>query len=316
MEYKDYYQIMGVSRDASQDEIKRAYRKLARKYHPDVSKEAQAEERFKEVQEAYEVLKDPQKRAAYDQLGTRWKQGEEFHPPPGWDSGFEFYGGGFTGADASSFSDFFESLFGGRADFGRARPGGFGFDARGQDSFATIEISLEEAHRGTTRTVHLQSPEANEGGRIHLRDRTLNVKIPAGVTDGQQIRLSGQGSSGIGRGARGDLYLEIRLLPHPRFHVEGHNVILNLPITPWEAALGATVTVPTLGGSVDMKIPPGTRSGQKFRLKGRGLPGRKAGDQYVVVQIMAPPAGTEREKDLYREMARTMPFNPRADWTD
>lgn len=310
MEFKDYYKIMGVSRDASAEEIKRAYRKLARKYHPDVSKEPDAEARFKEINEACEVLKDPEKRAAYDQLGTRWKAGEDFRPPPDWNvGGFDF--GGFEGGP-THFSDFFEALFGGASPFGTRRSPRQGFRMRGENEYARLQISLEEAYRGATRTITLQIPEPDAQGRLVTRTRTLQVRIPAGVTQGQQIRLAGQGAPGIGGGPAGDLFLEIELLAHPLFRLEGRDVYLDLPVTPWEAALGATVSVPTLGGTVDMKIPAGSQSGQKLRLRGRGLPGRSPGDQYVVLQIMTPPAHNEAAKDLYRRMAREMPFNPRS----
>ncbi|RMD69392.1 MAG: J domain-containing protein [Gammaproteobacteria bacterium] len=300
MEYKDYYKILGVSRDATQEEIKRAYRKLARKYHPDVSKEPNAEERFKEIAEAYEVLKDPEKRAAYDQLGTH-RPGEEFRPPPGWEEQF-----GFGGAEG--FGDIFETLFG----FGRPRERAGGFRMRGQDEHAKILISLEDAYHGATKTITLQVPEMEPNGRVVTRTRTLQVRIPRGITPGQQIRLPGQGAPGIGGGPHGDLYLEIDFQPHPLYRVEGKDIYLDLPITPWEAALGAKVKVPTLGGPVEVKIPPGARSGQKLRLKGRGLPGHPPGDQYVVLQIVTPPATTEKEKAFYRKMAQEMPFNPRA----
>jgi curved DNA-binding protein len=312
MQYKDYYRILGLGREASQEDVKRAYRKLARKYHPDVSKERDAEERFKEVNEAYEVLKDPQKRAAYDQLGAGWKPGQDFTPPPGWSgSGFDFGGGGFTGSDASHFSDFFEMLFGGPSPLGRSgrRPG---FASRGSDERARISVTLEEAYRGTTRTLELQVPETDAHGRTRMRARSLKVKVPAGVTQGQQIRLGGQGTPGPGGGASGDLYLEVDLLPHPLFRVEGRDIQLSLPITPWEAALGATVAVPTLGGTVDLKIPADSQSGRKLRLNGRGLPGPAPGDQIVVLQIVTPPADSDAARDLYRRMARELPFNPRA----
>jgi curved DNA-binding protein len=325
MQFKDYYKIMGLSRGASQEEIKRAYRKLARKYHPDVSKEANAEERFKEIGEAYEVLKDPEKRAAYDQLGTRWKPGEEFRPPPDWDFGFEV--GGFgregfrregfgrEGFRRSQFSDFFESLFGEAAPFGGRHPRQEAreFRARGQDQHAKIQVSLEEAFHGVTRMLQLQSPEPDAVGRVALATKTLNVKIPAGVTHGQQIRLQGQGSQGRGGGAAGDLYLEVELLPHRLFQVEGRDVHLSLPIAPWEAALGATVAVPTLGGTVDMRIPAGSQSGRRLRLRARGLPGKPPGDQYVTLQIVTPPATDESLREIYRRMARESGFDPRSE---
>jgi len=311
MEYKDYYKIMGLSRDAAQDEIKRAYRKLARKYHPDVSKEPDAEAKFKELGEAYEVLKDPQKRQAYDQLGQRWKHGQEFRPPPDWNAGFDFSGGGFTEADASHFSDFFESLFGG------FRPGHTvyrgEFRARGEDLHARLRISLEEAYRGTTRTVSLSIPQYDEQGRMRYRARTLKARIPKGVTEGQRIRLAGEGGRGIGAHAPpGDLYLEIEFEPHPVFQVEGRDVFLQLPLAPWEAALGAQVSVPTLGGTVQMKIPAGSQSGRKLRLKGRGLPGRPPGDQFAILRIDTPPADSPAAREAYQRFAESLPFNPRA----
>ncbi len=309
MEYKDYYQILGVSRDATQDEIKRAYRKLARKYHPDVSKEADAEERFKEVGEAYEVLKDPEKRAAYDRLGMNWKMGEDFQPPPDWDAGFEFSGGGFTGADASQFSDFFEALFGRWAHHGG--PGrGRGFSARGEDHFAKILLDVEDAYRGGSRQITLQVPELGSDGRVRLSPRTLNVKIPPGVRPGQQIRLRGMGGRGV-NGPDGDLYLEVQFQPHPLYRVDGGDVYLDVPLTPSEAALGARIKVPTPAGAVELHVPPNSKAGRKLRLKGKGLPGNPAGDFYAVLQIALPPADTEQAKQAYRRLAEAIPFNPR-----
>lgn len=312
MEYKDYYKIIGVKRDASQDEIKRAYRKLARKYHPDVSKEKEAEARFKEVGEAYEVLKDPEKRAAYDHLGANYKAGQEFHPPPNWDSGFEFRGGGFTEAGTAGFSDFFEELF------GQQGYGGHGayrsqFSARGQDHHAKIVVDLEDTFHGAVRSVSLQSPELDQHGQMRLINRTLNVKIPKGIKEGQQIRLVGQGTPGTGQGAKGDLYLEIHFRPHPFYRADGRDLHMQLPVTPWEAALGATVKAPTPEGTVDLKIPPGSNSGNKLRLKGRGIPGNPAGDIYVTLSVVTPPANSEQDRALYREMATKLAFNPRVD---
>jgi curved DNA-binding protein len=322
MDYKDYYKVMGVARDASQDDIKRAYRKLARKYHPDVSKESGAEEKFKELQEAHEVLKDPEKRAAYDQLGSRWKEGQEFRPPPDWGKGFEHsgqFGGGFArdggrhfgGGD---FSDFFSSLFGAGSPFGGARGDREGFSAGGQDHFAKIEIALEDAYGGGAHTIELKSPEVQDG-HVAVKPRTLRVNIPAGVTEGQQIRLAGQGSGGVGGGRAGDLYLEMSFKPHPLYLVQGRDLTLTLPIAPWEAALGATVQVPTLGGPVEMRIPAGAKAGQKLRLKGRGLPNPTgdAGDQYVVFKIVVPPADSQRARELYEQMKKDLPFDPRAE---
>lgn len=312
MEYKDYYKIMGVDRNASQEEIKRAYRRLARKYHPDVSKEADAEARFKEVNEAYEVLKDPQKRKAYDQLGSQWHAGDNFTPPPGWEQSFDFGGGGFTGADTGAFSDFFESLFGmGGHRAGTAR-GGRGFHFRGQDQHARIAIPLEDAYHGATRTITLQVPEVDAHGHVVNKTRSLKVNIPKGVVQGTQIRLAGQGAGGMGGGTAGDLFLEVEFQPHPLFRAEGADIYLQLPVAPWEVALGAKVKVPTLGGTVDLTIPAGAQSGQKLRLKGRGLPARTPGDQYVVLQVVTPKPATDEAKSLYERMRREMAFDPRA----
>ncbi len=312
MQYKDYYKIMGVGRDATQDEIKRAYRKLARKYHPDVSKETDAEARFKEVGEAYEVLKDPEKRAAYDQLGADWKAGQEFRPPPDWDAGFEFSGGGFTAGDASAFSDFFESLFGGRAGGGFRPRAGAGFSARGQDHHAKILIDLEDAFDGATRSISLTSPGVDSEGHVRTRERTLNVRIPKGIRPGQHIRLSGQGSAGLGGGGAGDLFLEVEFRPHPLYRVDGADLHLTLPLAPWEAALGAVVEVPTPKGPVDLRVPANSGSGRKLRLKGRGLPGKQAGDLYATIEIVTPPAESESERKAYREFEKQFRFEPRA----
>ncbi len=266
MEYKDYYEIIGVSREATQDEIKRAYRKLARKYHPDVSKEKNAEAHFKEVGEAYEVLKDPEKRTAYDQLGNQWQAGQEFRPPPDWNNGFEFSGGGYTGADTGQFSDFFSDLFGDFQTGGQRQSTGI----RGQDHHARILINLSDAYHGTTRDITLKVPELDNHGRVVTRQRTLKVRIPKGITSGQRIRLRGQGTAGHGQAEAGDLYLEVELESHPLFRCSGKDIYIILPVTPWEAALGASVEVPTLEGKVEMKIPPNAQAGQQLRLKGRG----------------------------------------------
>jgi curved DNA-binding protein len=306
MEFKDYYSIMGVARDATQDEIKRAYRKLARKYHPDVSKEADAEARFKELGEAYEVLKDPEKRAAYDQLGANWKAGQDFRPPPDWDAGFEFSGGYQEG---SAFSDFFESLFG-RAAAGHA--GGPGFRARGEDHHARILIDLEDAFKGATRTITLHAPQLDGQGHVRTRERTLNVRIPRGIRQGQHIRLAGQGTPGFGGGVAGDLYLDVEFKPHHLYRVDGRDLYLDLPLAPWEAALGDRVKVPTPEGIVDLTIPAASTAGRKLRLKGRGIPGKPAGDLYVVLQIALPPADSESARQLYRTMQQKLAFNPRS----
>jgi curved DNA-binding protein len=329
MEFKDYYQLMGVERGATQDEIKRAYRKLARKYHPDVSKETDADARFKELGEAYEVLKDPEKRTAYDQLGANWKSGQDFNAPPDWDAGFEFSGGGFTGGDAqysqdaNAYSDFFESLFGhgfqqsagqstGRAPGGR-QPG---FQSAGSDHHAKILIDLEDAMNGATRSIVLQVPEVNASGHVYTKERILKVSIPKGVKQGQHIRLGGQGNPGMGQGKAGDLYIEIEFNPHSIYQVEARDVYLELPITPWEAALGASVKVPTPGGIVDLKVKAGAANGSKMRLKGRGIPAsssnNSAGALYVILQITTPPANSDEEKQAYEKMKQSFNFNPRA----
>lgn len=299
VEYKDYYKIMGVGRDASADDIKRAYRRLARKYHPDVSKEKDAEERFKEIGEAYEVLRDPEKRAAYDALGAR-RPGEEFRPPPDWH--FEFGGGD---VDPGLHSDFFEQLFGGL----KRRSS---FRGRGLDTTGQVEITLEEAFRGTQRRLSLERMSFDERGRARPTTQQLNVRIPAGVVDGQQIRVAAQGQPGVGGGPAGDLFLEIRILPHRWFRVDGRDVVLELPVTPWEAALGETVRVPTLGGKVDLKLPKGSQTGQQLRLRGRGLPGNPPGDQLVVLKMVTPPPRTAADEALYKELAAKLATNPRA----
>jgi curved DNA-binding protein len=316
MEFKDYYEVMGVKREATQDEIKRAYRKLARKYHPDVSKHSDAEARFKEVGEAYEVLKDPEKRAAYDQLGANWQAGQDFNAPPGWDAGFEFSGGGYTGGGDSegAYSDFFESLFG--QDFRGAAQGGFrtrgGFHARGSDHHAKVLIDLEDAMQGATRSISLRVPSVDSQGHVSTKERVLKVNIPKGVKQGQHIRLAGQGNPGMGEGKPGDLYLEIEFNPHSLYRVEGRDVYLDLPIAPWEAALGASIKVPTPAGPVDMKVRPESINGSKMRLKGRGIPGNPPGDLYVILQVTLPAADTDKAREIYRNMQQALDFNPRA----
>jgi len=310
MEFKDYYKIMGVARDATQDEIKRAYRQLARKYHPDVSKSPDAEARFKELGEAYAVLKDLEKRAAYDQLGSSWKAGQDFRPPPGANGGFEFSGSG-AGMDERDFSDFFESIFG-RSE-GHAQRSRATHHARGQDHHARVQIDLEDAYTGATRAITLQAPEMDEQGRVHMKKHTLNVTIPRGIRAGQHIRLAGQGMPGVGQGSAGDLYLEVEFRPHPRYRVEQRDVYFDLRIAPWEAALGASVEVPTPGAAVEVKIPAGAAAGRKLRLKGRGIPGSTPGDFYVVLQIALPPADTEAARTFYNGMAEQFKsFDPRS----
>ncbi len=318
MEYKDYYQILEVSKDTSQEDIKRSYRKLARKYHPDVSKEKDAEERFKELGEAYEVLKDPEKRAAYDQLGANWQAGQQgFKPPPDWNEGFEFHGGGYTADNAADYSDFFESLFGRRANQGtHSHSSGRHqqqWQMRGEDSHARVMIDLEDAYQGANRSINLRAVQLDEHGRPVVQERTLNVKIPKGVKEGQNIRLQGQGSPGIGGGAAGDLYLEIGFNPHSHFKVEGKDVSIELPVTPWEAALGSKVPVPTPLGTVDLKIPAGSSSGKRLRLKGRGIPAAEPGDFYVTLEIVLPESISDKEKTLYEALQKQAShFNPRA----
>jgi curved DNA-binding protein len=308
MEYKDYYKIMGLKRDASADDIKRAYRKLARKFHPDVSKEPKAEEHFKEVGEAYEVLKDPEKRTSYDQLGANWQQEQQFRGQqqgrPHSQAGDNMQGG--------DFSDFFESLFGrSGGGGGRRQHRQHAYSIPGEDYHGKFEVRLEDAFQGATREIQLPIAEIDEQGRQRVVNRTLKVKIPAGVKAGQQIRLSGQGAPGSGGGKTGDLYLEISLAPNELFDLMGNDIYLALPVTPWEAALGAKISVPTLAGKVELKIPPASQGGQKLRLKGRGMPGNPPGDQYVILKIIIPHPTTEAAKELYEKMAHEMPFNPR-----
>ena len=325
MEYRDYYKILGVERSATAEQVKTAYRRLARKFHPDVSKEKDAEARFKEVQEAYEVLKDSEKRAAYDQLGSEWKSGQQFRPPPDWGSGFEFSGGGarpgrrqraYRGGGAGAgefsqedFSDFFSSLFGGETPFAQAGGGA----RAGRDHHARVDISLEQAYHGTTRTLELRRPQVKSDGSVALETHTVRVSIPAGVTEGQLIRLAGQGEPAAGGGAAGDLYLEAHILPHALYQLDGRDVTLTFPVAPWEAALGASLTMPTLGGAVEMQVRAGSQSGQKLRLRGRGLPGSPPGDQYVQLKVVLPPANTAEAKAVYEEMRAKLNFDPRAD---
>lgn len=294
MEFKDYYKTLGVEPEASADEIRRAYRKLARQYHPDRNKEAGSEDRFKEIGEAYEALKDPEKRKHYDQVRAGgWRGGDNFEPPPGWTGGVR--GGGQAGdgqgfGGFGDFSDFFESLFGGGLGGGARRQ----VRAKGRDINASIEIDLDTAFNGGKRRLTL-----DRGGQR----QSLEVNIPAGVTPGRKIRLAGQGEPGIGGGPPGDLLMEVRIAPHPIFSLDGRNVLVDLPIAPWEAALGAKVRVPTLGGKVTMNVPAGSSSGSRMRLKGRGLPGKPAGDQIVNLKVVVPKPRSERERALYEELA-------------
>ncbi|HAL38581.1 MAG TPA: cytochrome C biogenesis protein [Polaromonas sp.] len=327
MEFKDYYKIMGVARDATPDDIKRAHRKLARKYHPDVSKEKDAEVRFKELGEAYEVLKDPEKRAAYDQLGANWKAGQDFRPPPEWNAGAEYAGSGFdrgfNRGDAGDHSDFFESLF--RQGFastgdrsgGQSRGRRATFSARGEDHHAKIQIDLEDSYSGATRTLSLRVPEMDDQGHVVAHEHQITFTIPKGIRAGQHIRLAGQGAPGMGEGGAGDLYLDVEFRPRPPgsldYRVDKHDVYLDLPVAPWEAALGAEVQAPTPTGQVEVKIPAGSPTGRKLRLKGRGLPGTTPGDFYLVLQIVVPAGDTDTAKSFYEGMAKQFKaFNPRA----
>ena len=319
MDYKDYYATLGVARAASADEIRKAYRKLARRYHPDVNKDSGAEAKFKLIAEAYEVLSDPEKRSRYDALGADWKAGQDFRPPPGADGGFDqgaFHqaagGGGFRPEDLGGFSDFFSTLFGG----GFARGGGPGAGGlRGQDHEAELAITIEEARHGVRKSVSLQSAEVDAQGRVQRRTRSYEVQVPAGTTEGARIRMAGQGGAGAGGGAGGDLYLRIRLAPHERFRVQGHDLETDLPVTPWEAALGARVAVGTIDGDAMVTLPAGTSSGQRIRLRGQGLPrrGGVAGDLYAVVRIETPRGISGRERELFEELARISAFRPRGE---
>lgn len=342
VEYKDYYKLLGVSKTAAREEISKAFKKLARKHHPDLNpNDPEAEKKFKEINEAYEVLKDPEKRKLYDSLGPNWQHGQNFQRPSGFEGGggYHFTGGGQQ-FDAGAFSDFFETLFGGaggggggRSRYTRGGGGGFGdlggggfggFNnfggggytpgpARGSDANATLELTLEEAYKGGAKAITLQEQTIGPDGSPRLGTKTLNVNIPAGVREGGKIRLSGQGNPGRSGGKAGDLYLKIKILPHPLFKLEEANIILDLPLTPWEAALGAKVRVPTLDGAVEMNIPAGSSSGRKLRLGGKGLGGRgKRGDQLVRLMIQVPPQVTEAQRALWEQLAAASDFNPRS----
>jgi len=323
VQYKDYYEILGISRDASKDEIQRAYRKLARKFHPDLNKGAGSEEKFKEINEAYEVLKDPAKREKYNQFGSNWQQGDNFQPPPGWQHRSDFTRGQqgseeafFWSSDGGEYSDFFEALFGGRfhenvqgAQGGRP----FSINRRGSDHEAVLRIPLEEAFRGGTKTITMQSTEPGLDGNHSSREKRYDVKIPPGIMPGQKIRLSGQGGKGSGSGGSGDLYLKVEIEPHPRFRPEGHDLYTELAITPWEAALGAQIDIQTLDETVTLKVPSGTQSGQKLRLRAKGMPKPKGlrGDLYVVMKIKVPKKLSKKERQLFEELSKVSSFNPR-----
>lgn len=307
MKYKDYYATLEVDRGAAAEDIKKAYRRLARKYHPDVSKEANAEERFKEVAEAYETLKDPEKRAAYDQLG-RHRSGQEFRPPPGWET--RFGGEGFEDIDLA---DLF-AHFGAHGGRGFSRDSGRrDFAMPGEDYEVTANISVEEAARGTELAFQLATPEMGPDGLRRRTATTIRARVPKGVTDGQRLRVPGKGGPGWNGGPAGDLYLNIVLKPHRLYRVSGHDLYLELPVAPWEAVLGGQVEVPTLDGRISVSVRPGSRAGQQLRVAGRGLPKPQGGngDLYCVLSIVTPASPDEREKDLYRELAKTSTFNPR-----
>jgi curved DNA-binding protein len=312
MDNKEYYKVLGVARGASQDDIKRAYRKLVRKYHPDVNTgpdAAEAERKFKDVGKAYEVLHDPEKRVAYDQFGADWQNGQGGRPPPDRDAGFAYAGGGPSAADASAF---FEEMF---ARQGRQNPNaraGRSFDAPGQDHHAKIVIDLAEAYDGGSRDFSLRAPELDASGHVVMRERSIRVAIPKGVIEGQHIRLAGQSAPGAGQGKPGDLYLEVAIKDDPAFRIEGRDVFMDLPITPWEAALGGRISMDTPSGEVELMVPKHAQTGKKLRLKGRGIPGRQAGDLYAVLKIVIPLTESEKARELYQQMAREIDFDPRA----
>lgn len=314
MEYKDYYKILGVNKNATAAQIKKEYRKMARKYHPDVSKDSNAEKKFKEVGEAYEVLKDPEKRKAYDQYGADWKTGkqqqeyqqqyQQQHQHQG--GGFDF-GGGFEGG--GDYSDFFESLFGG----GGRRQGRSSRQSRkqkGEDVNASITVPITDAFEGSTRRINFELQSASPDGQVVRKPISLNVKIPKGIKNGQKIRLAGQGSEGYNGGAKGDMLLKIEFEKHPHFKADGTDIYIDLPVAPWEAALGNTINISTPGGSIKLKVPAGSKQGKKLRLKGKGIPAKVAGDLYVVLNITLPPADSEKARKVYEDM-KDLNFNPR-----
>jgi curved DNA-binding protein len=311
MEYQDYYKILGLERDATPDQIKQAYRKLARKYHPDVSKETDAEKRFKEIGEAYAVLKDPEKKSAYDQMGNNWSGGQGFNPPPNWDSGYEFRGNGWGDHANPDHSEFFESIFGRRAQ--QANQQSAQLNIPGEDHHAKIEIDLVDSYLGAQRSIGLKMPTLDDQGHLRMQERTLEVKIPKGIRSGQHLRLAGQGSPGFGNGKAGDLYLEIVIKPNPYFKVDGKDVTVELNLAPWEAALGATVDLSIPTGKVELNIPANTMAGKKLRLKGKGIPSQEPGDLYATIRLVTPPVITDADKESYQAMAKSFAaFNPRA----
>jgi curved DNA-binding protein len=307
MDFKDYYKALGVTQTASADEIKKAFRKAARRYHPDINPSTDAEAKFKDVNEAYEVLKDPERRAAYDQLGQEPPQGQgHYQPPPGWDSGYEFSEASGPQSD-EAFSDFFETMFrrgAGTTGRGQARPAA--------DSHGRIEVALEDAYGGAERKLTLRSPVVGPNGAVTMQERTLSVRVPKGIAQGQHIRLAGQGNPGFEGSPAGDLFLEVTFSAHPVYRPDGKDLHLDLPITPWEAALGSHVVMPTPDGRVDLRIPKNAQTGQKMRLKGKGLPGTPAGDIYATLKIVNPKAETQEARALFEQMAKEMTFDPRA----
>lgn len=306
MEFKDYYKTLGVRPDASASEVKKAYRKNARKFHPDVNIGTDAEAKFKDVTEAYEVLKDPERRAAYDQLGKEPPPGSgQYRPPPDWDGGFQFSGGGPDSEEG--FSDFFETLF-----RRQASPAGGMRSGQGADSHAKIQIDIEDAYRAATRVLSLRMPVVGPTGSVSMQDRNISVRIPKGIRQGQTIRLPGQGAPAFNASSAGDLFLEVAFAPHPIYRPDGRDLYLDLPIAPWEAALGGRVVMPTPGGKVDLRIPKNARSGQKLRLKGKGLPGTPAGDIFATLKIVNPDVTTDEARALFERMAKEIPFDPRA----
>jgi curved DNA-binding protein len=316
MKFKDYYAILGVKREASADEIKKAYRKLAQKFHPDVTKDPKGEEKFKEIAEAYQTLKDPEKRKAYDELGSH-APGENFRPPPDWERHFRERPG--DGAASFAFDDLdlgdlFESLRGRTRGAGRS---GASLRIPGEDFEATVHLRLEDAFAGTMVDLNLQMPEMDPEGRMRHVPRTIKARIPKGATDGMRLRLRGQGGKGFNGGPDGDLYLNVSLHPHPLFRPSGHDLYLDLPLAPWEAALGATVEVPTLSGAVNLKVPPNTTAGRKLRLGRKGLPKPSGGegDLYAIAQIVNPTVLSERERALFKDLAEASTFDPRAHFT-
>jgi curved DNA-binding protein len=314
MKYKDYYQILGLERTASEADIKKAYRKLAHQYHPDISKDPKGEERFKEVAEAYATLKDPEKRAEYDRLGTR-RSGEEFSPPPQWEQHFGGGAGGFS-FDDLDLGDIFAAFGGGPQRGHRGRQAQH-FSAPGQDYEVNAPITLEQLYRGGEIEVRVELPEQDAHGIVHRTPRTFRINIPKGAADGQRLRLPGKGGAGTNGGRPGDLYVALSLQPHPLYRVSGRDLYLDLPLAPWEAVLGATVEIPTLGGAVELKIHPGTASGRKLRLARRGLPeAGGAGDLFAVVRIDVPTITTARERELFEQLAATSTFNPRKHLTE